>query len=76
VATIVTCVLGLVLARATFRITERRLPLGLRGIRAQVDTGAAHQAGTRLRQRSRIVVTNLAKIPVLLQIMQIHSCVH
>jgi hypothetical protein len=74
VATIVTCVLSLVLARATLRYaetTERSLALA----REEFEREWSPELHIKLERVSdteaRIVVTNLAKISVLLQMMQI-----
>jgi hypothetical protein len=73
-ATVVTCVLSLVLARATLRYaetTERSLALA----REEFEREWSPELHIKLERLSdteaRIVVTNLAKISVLLQMMQI-----
>ncbi|HET7206148.1 MAG TPA: hypothetical protein VFI95_06170 [Terriglobales bacterium] len=73
-ATIVTCLLSLVLARATLRYaetTERSLALA----REEFEREWSPELHIKLERISdseaRIVVTNLAKISVLLQMMQL-----
>ncbi len=73
-ATVLTCVLRLVLARATLRsaeTTERSLALA----REEFEREWSPELHIKLERLSdseaRIVVTNLAKISVLLQMMQI-----
>jgi hypothetical protein len=74
VATVVTCILSLVLARATLRYsetTERSLALA----REEFEREWSPELHIKLERLSdteaRIVVTNLAKISVLLQLVQI-----
>jgi hypothetical protein len=74
VATIVTCILSIVLARATLRYaetTDRSLALA----REEFEREWSPELHIKLERISdseaRIVVTNLAKISVLLQLMQI-----
>ncbi len=74
VATVLTCILSLVLARATLRYaetTERSLALA----REEFEREWSPELHIKLERLSeteaRIVVTNLAKISVLLQMMQI-----
>ena len=74
IATVITCVLSLVLARATLRYaetTDRSLALA----REEFEREWSPELHIKLERLSeteaRIVVTNLAKISVLLQMMQI-----
>ncbi len=74
IATVVTCILSLVLARATLRYaetTDRSLALA----REEFEREWSPELHIKLERLSdseaRIVVTNLAKISVLLQMMQI-----
>jgi hypothetical protein len=74
IATVITCVLSLVLARATLRYaetTDRSLALA----REEFEREWSPELHIKLERISdseaRIVVTNLAKISVLLQMMQI-----
>lgn len=74
IATVVTCILSLVLARATLRYaetTDRSLALA----REEFEREWSPELHIKLERVSdteaRIVVTNLAKISVLLQMMQI-----
>jgi len=73
-ATVITCILSLVLARATLRYaetTDRSLALA----REEFEREWSPELHIKLERLSdneaRIVVTNLAKISVLLQMMQI-----
>jgi hypothetical protein len=74
IATVITCILSLVLARATLRYaetTDRSLALA----REEFEREWSPELHIKLERLSdteaRIVVTNLAKISVLLQMMQI-----
>ncbi|MBV9480952.1 MAG: hypothetical protein JO249_09385 [Acidobacteria bacterium] len=73
IATIVTCVLSLVLARATLRYaetTERSLALAREEFEREWSPELHIKLERLSDQEARIVVTNLAKISVLLQILQ------
>jgi hypothetical protein len=76
VATVVTSVLSLVLARATLRYVEAT-DKGLALARAEFEREWAPELHIKLRRLSatdvEIVVTNLAKVSVLLQVVQFRN---
>ena len=79
VATVVTCVLSVILARATLRYaeaTDKSLALA----REEFEREWSPELHIKLERLSasetRIVVTNLAKISVLLQLMQLRKISH
>jgi hypothetical protein len=75
-ATVVTCVLSVILARATLRYAEAA-DKGLALAREEFEREWSPELHIKLERISanetRIVVTNLAKISVLLQLMQIRK---
>jgi hypothetical protein len=76
VATVVTCVLSVILARATLRYAEAA-DKGLALAREEFEREWSPELHIKMERVSasetRIVVTNLAKISVLLQLMQIRK---
>ena len=76
VATVVTCVFSLVLARATLRYVEAT-DKGLALAREEFEREWSPEVHIKLRRLSasdvEIVVTNLAKASVLLQVLQLRS---
>jgi hypothetical protein len=76
VATVVTCVLSVILARATLRYAEAA-DKGLALAREEFEREWSPELHIKLERISaseaQIVVTNLAKISVLLQLMQIRK---
>lgn len=76
VATVVTCVLSLVLARATLRYSEAT-DKGLALAREEFEREWAPELHIKLRRLSandaEIVVTNLARASVLLQVLQLRN---
>jgi hypothetical protein len=79
VATVVTCFLSVILARATLRYAEAA-DKGLALAREEFEREWSPELHIKLERLSvsetRIVVTNLAKISVLLQLMQIRKISH
>ena len=79
VATVVTCILSLVLARATLRYVEAT-DKGLQLAREEFEREWSPELHIKLERISagdaRIVVTNLAKISVLLQLVQVRRIEH
>jgi hypothetical protein len=79
VATVVTCVLSVILARATLRYAEAA-DKGLALAREEFEREWSPELHIKLERISttetRIVVTNLAKISVLLQLMQLRKISH
>jgi hypothetical protein len=78
-ATVVTCVLSVILARATLRYAEAA-DKGLALAREEFEREWSPELHIKLERISdvetRIVVTNLAKISVLLQLMQLRKISH
>jgi hypothetical protein len=79
VATVVTCVLSVILARATLRYAEAA-DKGLALAREEFEREWSPELHIKLERISatetQIVVTNLAKISVLLQLMQLRKISH
>jgi hypothetical protein len=79
VATVVTCFLSVILARATLRYAEAA-DKGLALAREEFEREWSPELHIKLERLSttetRIVVTNLAKISVLLQLMQLRKISH
>jgi hypothetical protein len=79
VATVVTCVLSVILARATLRYAEAA-DKGLALAREEFEREWSPELHIKLERLSatetQIVVTNLAKISVLLQLMQLRKISH
>jgi hypothetical protein len=79
VATVITCLLSVVLARATLRYAEAA-DKGLALARDEFEREWSPELHLKLERVSateaRIVVTNLAKISVLLQMMQLRKISH
>src|SRR3954466_9017687 len=74
VATVVTCVLSIVLARATLRYAEasdKSLALAREEFERQWSPELHIKLEKTSSRQARIVVTNLAKISVLLQMVQL-----
>jgi hypothetical protein len=78
-ATVVTCFLSVILARATLRYAEAA-DKGLALAREEFEREWSPELHIKLERLSntetRIVVTNLAKISVLLQLMQVRKISH
>jgi hypothetical protein len=78
-ATVVTCFLSVILARATLRYAEAA-DKGLALAREEFEREWSPELHIKLERLStsetRIVVTNLAKISVLLQLMQLRKISH
>ena len=78
-ATVVTCFLSVILARATLRYAEAA-DKGLALAREEFEREWSPELHIKLERYSaseaRIVVTNLAKISVLLQLMQVRKISH
>ena len=79
VATVVTCVLSVILARATLRYAEAA-DKGLALAREEFEREWSPELHIKLERISatetQIVVTNLAKISVLIQLMQLRKISH
>jgi len=79
VATVVTCVLSVILARATLRYAEAA-DKGLALAREEFEREWSPELHLKLERISatetQIVVTNLAKISVLIQLMQLRKISH
>ncbi len=79
VATVVTCILSLVLARATLRYVEAT-DKGLALAREEFEREWAPELHIKLERRSvseaQIIVTNLARVSVLLQLVQFRKITH
>jgi hypothetical protein len=79
VATVVTCILSLVLARATLRYTEAT-DKSLQLAREEFEREWMPELHVKLARRSAtdidVIVTNLAKASVLLQLLQIRKLTH
>src|ERR1700739_3943355 len=79
IATVVTCFFSVVLARATLRYVEAT-DKGLALAREEFEREWSPELHIKLERisstESRIVVTNLAKISVLLQLVQLRRLTH
>jgi len=79
VATVVTCILSLVLARATLRYVEAT-DKGLALAREEFEREWAPELHIKLERFSateaRIIITNLARVSVLLQLVQFRKITH
>src|SRR5216683_5751904 len=79
IATVVTCFFSVILARATLRYAEAA-DKGLALAREEFEREWSPELHIKLERISdvetRIVVTNLAKISVLLQLMQLRKISH
>ena len=79
VATVVTCVLSLVLARATLRYVEAT-DKGLQLAREEYEREWLPELHVKLQRKSAtevdVVITNLARASVLLQLLQIRKITH
>jgi hypothetical protein len=79
VATVVTCILSLVLARATLRYTEAT-DKSLQLAREEFEREWMPELHVKLQRKSPsevdVIVTNLAKASVLLQLLQIRKISH
>src|SRR5580692_7993456 len=79
VATVVTCVLSVILARATLRYaeaTDKSLALAREEFEREWSPDLHIKLERLSATEARIVVTNLAKISVLLQLMQLRKISH
>jgi hypothetical protein len=78
-ATVVTCILSVILARATLRYAEAA-DKGLALAREEFEREWSPELHIKLERtaanEARIVVTNLAKISVLLQLLQVRKISH